>query len=1286
MHGKERFLSIVLLVFSPACCVYAATAEYEPVRLNGIEIDVAALSKTRPFSAQINLSPDVTEDFRHALVQFKEPQSPKDREEIKETGIRFIYYVPQNAYIIAGPVKALDALQKNESVVGVIPIPDRAKIDASIRQELGIESGEPGATVRAREPKALETVKILFHPETSFKEVQRVLLAHNAVLAATQTGFDFRQTVNSITIPSQQLESLAGEEITYLITKIDPPPIPMNLNAQDTSNVDEIHPRGETGYNLTGAGVTVGIWDVGPVRLTHEQLIGRATQEDSYYQAPYHVHATHVAGTIVGSGAGIYSATGMAPRANLLCFDSGRDLAEAEENAYRISVSNHSYASGIGPEQSEVAVTSDLYDSHGNYYSGAQAWDQIVMDHDLTVVRAAGNERRWLTPPYGPPPWANPAAETSKNILVDNEMRLWGYDTMLNVAVAKNVISVGAIEDLVDESPVPDDASMTDFSSWGPTDDGRIKPDVVANGRKLWSCYADSDEAYGPYSGTSMAAPTVTGIIACLVQQFRRRFAGADPSPATMKGILIHTARDGGSQLGPDYRFGWGLVDARAAADFIFHSGLDGDQIGLNLYSGSVIEYPMEYVGEGPIKVTLVWTDPPGIPISVWDADETPNLVNDLDLHVFGPDEAHFPWTLDPSNPAVPARQNTENHRDNVEQIYVESPVEGSYAIWVGGQVNLGDYQEFTLCISGLRFGGDGLHIIHAIIIDPSEGDILTDETPIHVYVIDNLGASKLTFEADGAIIDDATTEGVEGEVIFDEPESETTRVVRWDTSTVPNGRHTIGVTVTSSDGEIRTKNMNVFVLNETEFAPLTLDASPEVSRIWPAGDVDWFTFQTPESATYTIETHRAWDFNAVDTIITLYGPDSRETPIALNDDGGVAVLSKVTQVLEGNRIYYVKVTGYSGSTGPFGISLRTATEEPTLSIVPIVVNGPMVSSETATGDKDQWYTFSTTVFGTHRIRIAPIPGQPEGNPQILLYTAKGEKILTSSLRPGSSVTKVLPGNQTYLMNAVLTKITSGAYSIGVETESSGGPVPITLGAPEKTGRFSSATQGEDWYLLAPTSLDAYVVFEVNSVTEQFSSGPRITIYGPDNPEDEIADGLPRDYPPLATKVFSTLDSKSHYYVKVTPEGWSGSYTIQAREVQVDQFNVLFTITRSFSPEKYRPGEPVTVTLAITSAADVGVRPVNVMEYVPSGWTASRISDPGDFFSFTKSVIRWIEVPEKATELSYELVPSKNAKGPYAVYGQFSYRIGNKTFGFTIDRQRILNEWVDTAVENWSLR
>jgi subtilisin family serine protease len=146
---------------------------------------------------------------------------------------------------------------------------------------------------------------------------------------------------------------------------------------------------------------------------------------------------------------------------------------------------------------------------------------------------------------------------------------------------------------------------MSSFSSWGPTDDGRIKPDLVANGVGLLSSVASNDFSYSSYSGTSMSSPSTAGSLGLLIQHYRATHAGADMRSAALKGLALHTADECGGNPGPDYSFGWGLLNAKRAAEQISLDETVPHAIQeLNLADGVTIEQTWSSDGSAPVSTT----------------------------------------------------------------------------------------------------------------------------------------------------------------------------------------------------------------------------------------------------------------------------------------------------------------------------------------------------------------------------------------------------------------------------------------------------------------------------------------------------------------------------------------------------------------------------------------------------------------------------------------------------------------------------------------------------------
>ena len=496
-----------------------------------------------------------------------------------------------------------------------------------------------------------------------------------------------------------------------------------NVDAAYTVSTDKVWPGGSAGLSLDGSGMTIGEWDGGAVFASHPDLAGRVTQVDGATDIAD--HPTHVAGTLIGAGSNpIYpQARGMAFAADLDAYDWLGDTAEmALAAANGLLVSNHSYgiAAGwlyIGDVPPNTwwwiggAEPEDIEDANFGYYdSEAQLWDQIAHDAPYyLVVKASGNDR-WDTGPVTPGEEYTIIDQNgdfvSTSILPRNaDCAPAGYDCLPGHSVAKNILTVGAVDDLVDGyAPLagPSQVQMAGFSGWGPTDDGRIKPDIVGNGIWLVSTWPDSP-FYAASLGTSMASPNVSGSL-LLLQEHYENLQGPDNfmRAATLKALAIHTADEAGNADGPDYAFGWGLLNMQKAAQVITEDGGD-HQIIEGTLSNSGVDSIEVIVGEADsiVKATLVWSDPPGTPVAP--ALDPPDrmLVNDLDLRVkLGP-STWEPWVLNPASPADAATTG-DNDRDNVEQVVADAAATGSYFVEIrhkGTLLNT-DPQDYSLIIS----------------------------------------------------------------------------------------------------------------------------------------------------------------------------------------------------------------------------------------------------------------------------------------------------------------------------------------------------------------------------------------------------------------------------------------------------------------------------------------------------------------------------------------------------------------------------------------------------------
>ncbi|TXS96543.1 S8 family serine peptidase [Parahaliea maris] len=496
-----------------------------------------------------------------------------------------------------------------------------------------------------------------------------------------------------------------------------------NVDAADTVSTDEVWPGGSAGLLLTGSGMRIGEWDGGAVLGEHPDLYPRVTQVDG--SSVISNHSTHVAGTLIGAGtAQRPEARGMAYEALLDAYDWIADSTEmAAAAADELLLSNHSYGiaagwiywGGTGPDEwwwIGGADPGDTEDANFGYYDTETAlWDQIAYDAPYyLMVKAAGNDRWDVGPDLG-----------QEYSVVDPNGQLLsystaprpadcapeGYDCMPTVSGAKNILTIGSVDDVIGGYlPLAGAAGVqvSSFSGFGPTDDGRIKPDLMGNGWLLMSTYGQ-DPYFAAALGTSMAAPNVTGSLALLQEHYENlNGSGQFMRAATLKALAIHTADETGPAPGPDYQYGWGLLNTRKAAAMISDAGGGSEYIvENNLAPGATDTIPVEVTAPDAIlKVTLVWTDPPGTPVPPALDPVDLMLVNDLDLRVSGPSGTLLPWTLDPVNPNAPAAPG-DNIRDNVEQVQAEVTA-GSYAVSVShkGALQGAQPQGYSVLISVL--------------------------------------------------------------------------------------------------------------------------------------------------------------------------------------------------------------------------------------------------------------------------------------------------------------------------------------------------------------------------------------------------------------------------------------------------------------------------------------------------------------------------------------------------------------------------------------------------------
>ncbi|WP_124639611.1 S8 family serine peptidase [Amniculibacterium aquaticum] len=461
-----------------------------------------------------------------------------------------------------------------------------------------------------------------------------------------------------------------------------------NAGAAITARANKLYNGGSLGINIQGQGMTAGVWDGGSIRDTHREFVVNGTSKVELYDSasPFAAHATHVGGTIAAQGI-TANAKGVAFNSNLKSYDWTNDLVEMQAEAEAgLLLSNHSYM---------IGQLGSLW-FYGAYDSRAKQFDQLCFNNPYYLpVVAAGNDRNSTVAP----------ASTQ----IANK---GGNDLIFGHGNSKNAITVAAVEQ-VNNYQNEGDVVMSSFSSWGPSDDGRIKPEISMKGVAVYSSVSSSDAAYGTMNGTSMATPGVTGVLT-LLQQYHKQLYTNYLKAATLKGLVLHTADEAGYAPGPDYSFGWGLINAENSAKAIRDKNLTNSRSIIeerSLSNAAVFTKTITANGTGPLKVSISWTDPAYPTPNTGTVDpSTKYLVNDLDVKVTSSSgTVYYPWRLfGMSDYTNPAANDAQNNVDNYERVDIPNP-SGTYTITVTHKgALLGGSQNYSLIVTSTNLSSLG--------------------------------------------------------------------------------------------------------------------------------------------------------------------------------------------------------------------------------------------------------------------------------------------------------------------------------------------------------------------------------------------------------------------------------------------------------------------------------------------------------------------------------------------------------------------------------------------------
>jgi len=589
----------------------------------------------------------------HTILQLDYIPTPEQKEQLRQQGIELLTYIPNYAWLAAVPATNPAQVADVSGVrwVGSLTVQDK------LQPELQAQELQPWAYDPASELIAL---LIQFHRDISLEQGSAVVKAHGGKVVDQVT------LINTLIVHlhKDKVSALAAEDTVEWIEQPLPLLEPINDGNRARAGADTLQ---APPYNLDGTDVDVLVYDGGRV-YSHSDLDSKRTWGDT---ALFSEHATHVACTVLGDGTINSTYRGMAPNAELLSMgfeddgtgvflytnpgDIQNDLDYAK-NTW--SPSADLFNASIGTNTAPNGFPCSL---EGNYGATAQLVDAIVggsLGEAFIAAWANGNER------------GSGRCGTT-------------YRTTAPPACAKNPIHSGATDST--------DDSMSSFSSWGPCDDGRLKPTISSPGVSVMSC--NDSNGYTSMSGTSMASPTTAGVIALMLEQYRATYStSGEFLPSTVKALLMHTAVDLGN-AGPDYQFGYGRIDGVAAVDAIMARDFREETITAH---GQIDEYTITVSGSpSELRASLAWDDPTGSLAAL------KKLVNDLDLELQAPDGTiYYPWVLDPSNPTSPAATGVDDI-NNQEQVVVNSPMNGTWTVRVKAATVPEAPQDYSLAFPG---------------------------------------------------------------------------------------------------------------------------------------------------------------------------------------------------------------------------------------------------------------------------------------------------------------------------------------------------------------------------------------------------------------------------------------------------------------------------------------------------------------------------------------------------------------------------------------------------------
>lgn len=595
---------------------------------------------------------------RHVLIQFGYIPSDDEKVSLENGGIKLVDYIPTYAWYAK---LTASRIEPSLGIRYITAIETTDKISPHLMKK--------GIVPRGIIDQNTAKVYVVFFNDVTEQEIE-------SLIAKYGSGENVLIDTWEVTLNPDQLLEFASHDIVQWIENVPPEKIAHLNIVRSRVHANEVQ---TDPYNLHGNGYVAAMWDAGAA-YSHTDYASRLTIGDG---SGSHWHATLIAGAMAGNGArsqacggSPYQWRGIATEAGIISYNWDYPTSEHSSaiNTYGADVSQNSWGW-------DNCTPSYCY-RFGDYDSYSRSYDMIargLYGDKITIVGSTGNDGTCY--------------------ICSGDLPNFPYGTVSGpIATSKNALSVSGTH-------ANTDGWWTE-SSRGPTDDGRIKPDLCSPACKTYdgikstwtnNCYNSE------YCGTSFSSPVVSGA-AILIYEEYNNFYGEDPLPSTVRGLLYHSAHDLG-YTGPDYMYGYGRINVQDAIDII----IEDDGQNFRIIEDQISNYQTDtyqmLVEASQLKVTLVWDDKEAT------AGSGVKLRNNLDLLLISPSQTdHYPWVLNWNSPSSPAITGVDT-RNNMEQVVVNSPESGVWTVQVKGTTVpygpqlyslIGNFGTYTGSISGV--------------------------------------------------------------------------------------------------------------------------------------------------------------------------------------------------------------------------------------------------------------------------------------------------------------------------------------------------------------------------------------------------------------------------------------------------------------------------------------------------------------------------------------------------------------------------------------------------------